>query len=175
MDPLYLPPLLILTTLGYLAFAFVSSRREMHRRAGARNPDSPHAPARLILAGGSPATVMHPPNVAVKFILAGAAPATVAIMAAAIFYIPHYLKNGVTTVQFTLGSSAYVKGMSTWSTLCPVLLPITAVSALGSLIWLMDCAYHERLRRQIPAAFFSILFSVLGFVTAAFILLTATV
>jgi len=163
-----LPPLLILTTLGYVAYAIVSSCREVRRRSENGSPDSRPPTAKFFLADGNSVTVRQPPHPAVKFFLAGGGPVTVAVLMTAIFYIPCYIKTGWTTLRFTLGTSTYIEGMVESIILFLVFLPVTALSAVGALIWLIACALKIRLRPQIVSASFSILFSALAFATAAF-------
>lgn len=136
-------PLLILATLAYAAFAIVMSRREVHRGSESRSSDS-----------------LHP---AVKFVFAGCVPVTVAATMTYLFLIV----GGATTVQFNTGSPSRMNVWSTWVDLWPVFLFMTAVSGLGSLIWLIVCAFKKTMRPSIPASMASILLSVLAFFTVA--------
>lgn len=86
----------------------------------------------------------------------------------ATFYMPYYIEYGATTLRFTLGISTYMEGMVDSILLFLLFLPMTAVSAVGSLIWFIACTFKERLRPQFVAAFFSMLFSALAFVTTAY-------
>lgn len=134
-------PLLILATFGYVAFAIAASRREMRRSAESRIPDSLHPAAKFIFAGGVPLVV-----------------------AATMTYL-FLIVGGATTVQFNVGSSSRMNVWSTWVDLWPVFLLVTATSGLGSLIWLIVCAFKKTMRHSIPASVASILFSVLAFFT----------
>ena len=136
-------PLLILATFCYVTFAFVASRREVRQGAGSRSPES-----------------LHP---AVKFIFAGGVPVTVAATMTYLFLIV----GGATTVQLNVGSSSRMNVWSTWVELWPVFLFMSAASGLGSLIWLIVCAFKKTMRPSIPASVASILFSVLAFFAVA--------
>ena len=150
----YLPPLLLLASFGYFVFAIVTICLELRRRAQRREPDS-----------SSPA---------VKFFLAGMAPATAGALLALIFYLPYYFTHGPTAFRFSHEFTTFenVKG---WIPVCIVFLPLTAVSAVGSLIWLIICPFRTHLRRQIPAALLAILYSVLAFFATFYPLTYATV
>jgi hypothetical protein len=134
-------PLLILAALGYVVFAIAAVRRELRHGGGAGSPDS-----------------FHP---AAKFIFAGGVPVTVAVSMTYLFLIV----GGATTVQFNVGSSSRMSAWSTWVDLWPVFLFATAASGLGSLIWLLVCAFRKTMRPSIAASVASLSFSVLAFFT----------
>ena len=136
-------PLLILATLGYAAFAIVTSRSEVRCGSESRSPESLHPAAKFVFAGGVPVTV-----------------------AATMTYL-FLIVGGATTVQFNAGSPSRMNVWSTWVDLWPVFLFLTAASGLGSLIWLIVCAFKKTMRPSIPASVASTLLSVLAFFTVA--------
>ena len=135
-------PLLILATLAYVAFAVVSTVREK----GEGDPE------RL--------DELHP---AVKFVIAGLVPTIVVVTMTYLFLIV----GGATTVQFNAGSTSRMNVWSTWVSIWPIFLVITAVNSFGSFVWLIVCACKKTWRPLVVASIVSLLFSVLAFFTVA--------
>ena len=135
-------PLLILASIGYLVYTATSVMR--HKATAASAEDG----------------AIHP---AIKSLIAGGIPVLVAATMTYLFLIV----GGATTVQFNAGSTSRMNAWSTWVDIWPAFLLLTAVSAFGSLIWLVVCAIKKSRRQTVPAPILSLLLSVLAFFTVA--------
>jgi hypothetical protein len=133
-------PLLILASLGYVAFAVSVVLREK-RGDDVREADSAHPLMKFVLASGAP--LVTTVTMAYLFLIAG----------------------GSTTVQLNAGSPAGMNVWSTWVGLWPVFLLITAASGFGSMVWLGLCAFKKRMRASIPVSVASLMLSVFAFFT----------
>ena len=135
-------PLLILASLCYLVFAVTSVMRQ--RSSGEPiADDSLHPVAKFLFAGGVPILVTA--TMIYLFLIAG----------------------GATTVQFNAGSPSRMNVWSTWVSIWPIFLFLTAASSLGALIWLLVCSIKKSSRVSISVPLISCLLSVLAFFTVA--------
>ena len=133
-------PLLILASICYLVFAATSVMRQ--RSSGESIADDS----------------LHP---VAKFLFAGSVPILVTATMIYLFLIV----GGSTTVQFNAGSPSRMNVWSTWVSIWPIFLFLTAASSLGSLIWLLVCAIKKSLRASIAVPIISCFLSVLAFFT----------
>jgi len=89
------------------------------------------------------------------------APTTVALAMGYIFLI----RRGVTVAQFAAGSEPGMDLWSLWVHLWPLLLLLTAASALAQLIWTIAACFQKAQRKWIPLAIAGFLMSVFAFLT----------
>ncbi len=135
-------PLLIFSCVGYLIFGGVSAAREVKREGRA--------------ADGSPHPIW-------KFIFGAGVPVAVAAVMVHMFWVVGF----ATTVQFNAGSPERMSAWSTWVNLWPLLLFLTAASALGTLIWFVFCAFGRGKRSSLVASIAAFCLSGLAFFTVA--------
>ncbi|TLD68539.1 hypothetical protein FEM03_22300 [Phragmitibacter flavus] len=135
-------PLLILASLGYVAFAISVIVRERRCR-GFRETDEPHPAMKFVFAGGVPLVITS--TMTYLFLIVG----------------------GATTVQFNVGNPSRMNVWSTWVDLWPMFLFITAASGFGSLIWFVVSVFKKTMRPSIPISIISLSLSVLALFTVA--------
>jgi len=135
-------PLLILACLAYGAYAAATLIR-----AKARRPIGETNGFRLAAA----------------FLLGGGLPLVVATTMTGLFFVA----GGSTTVQLNAGSPSHTDVWTTWVTLWPAFLVLSAMSALGWLVWTGVCALDGTRRPALPVALASLGLSVLAFFAVA--------
>jgi len=131
-------PLLILACLAYGAYAAATLIRAKARRTIGKTNGF---------------------RVAAAFVLGGGLPLVVAATMTGLFLV----EGGSTTVQFNAGSPSRMNVWTTWVNLWPAFLALTAMSALGWLVWTVVCALDGTRRPALPVALASFGLSVLAF------------